>query len=253
MMNRLPITTALLWLALTALLPFSPPALAGEQTLRFSGTARDESGRMLYQEHHRLTGECREGVFHPRQHSVDYRDADGDPLASKQLDYTPGLLQPEVEFLQPDFDESLIIERQDDRLRIRWDSPNDGRKTHTVDTGNGVVVDSGFDHLVRRYWQAVTGGEAIEFRFLAPTRGEHYAFVLEPASDTPIAAHQVVRIRPAGLVLRMLVDPILLGYDKQGLLTDYVGLTNIRQSAEGNYVAHIRYRQTQSPDCPLIW
>ncbi len=60
-----------------------------------------------------------------------------------------------------------------------------------------------------------------------------------------------MQIRPTSLVLRFLVDPTVLGYSSDGALTDYLGLTNIRQDAESNHIAHIRYQVARLPDCEL--
>jgi hypothetical protein len=51
--------------------------------------------------------------------------------------------------------------------------------------------------------------------------------------------------------MRFLVDPIVLGYDADGLLTDYLGLTNIRKDKDTNYTAHIRYAIEAIPECEL--
>ncbi len=67
-------------------------------------------------------------------------------------------------------------------------------------------------------------------------------------------ADLTVQIRPpTSLLLRVLVDPIVLGgYSSDGALTDYLGgLTNIRQDAESNHIAHIRYQVSRLPDCEL--
>jgi hypothetical protein len=124
-------------------------------------------------------------------------------------------------------------------------------ETFTVSFDERLVVDAGFDHLVRANWEKVTRGESVEFRFLGPTRGEHYGFVLEPTSNDQLNSDVVLRIRPTGLVLRFLVDPIVLGYNNDGALTEYLGLTNIRENANANFTAHIRYEVEQYPDCEL--
>jgi hypothetical protein len=75
--------------------------------------------------------------------------------------------------------------------------------------------------------------------------------VLERVENEQIDADHVVQIRPTGMVLRFLVDPIVLGYNNAGALSDYLGLTNIRKNQDENYTAHIRYSVQTSPDCEL--
>jgi len=114
-----------------------------------------------------------------------------------------------------------------------------------------AVIDAAFDVLMRQELGRLRAGESLSFQFLAPTRGSFYEFVAEPLSrHEAIDASLVVRVRPAGFILRWLVDPLYLGYDRHGRLSDYRGLTNIRKDSEANHRAHIRYRHGPDP-CAL--
>lgn len=79
---------------------------------------------------------------------------------------------------------------------------------------------------------------------------------MEPAdnkSDSDrIRADHLIQIRPTSLFLRLLVEPILLGYNQQGALTHYSGLTNIRRNQQENIQADIVYSVTEYPPCPLL-
>ncbi|GGC71797.1 hypothetical protein [Marinobacter halophilus] len=238
-------------LILSALL-FSAPTALGSP-FEFTGTATDDRDNLIYVESHRVEGHCAEGVFQPVMHSVQYRETRRDePFAVKALSFDNGSLRPTVEFSQPDYNEQLNIRHMEpDELEIQWQQPSGNTEVYSVTFDQSLVVDAGFDHLVRANWDRVARGEAIEFRFLAPTRGEHYGFVLESTSSSQISADVVVRIRPTSLVLRLLVDPIVLGYNREGALTDYLGLTNIRRNSDENYTAHIRYQVSNYPDCEL--
>ena len=223
-------------------------------TVEFQGSATDESGQLLYKEHHRMDGECTDGRFQPREHNVEYQlPDDGAVFARKRLTFPNSPLRPILAFSQLDFDESLTIDYpKQDRAAIEWLTPSGGQENFSVKFDQRLVVDSGFDHLIRAEWPTLMAGERIEFRFLAPTRGEHYGFVVEPISDKDIEADLVVRLRPTSVFLRLLVDPIVLGYNSRGALTDYRGLTNIRRNADDNHSAHIRYQPKRYPDCPLV-
>lgn len=245
-------TTARRGILIGSLLALSAePTLAAEMT--FVGTAKTDSEDTLYVEEHRVSGTCQDGVFRPQDHEVDYRrPGETKDFASKSLNYANSVVRPAVDFHQPGFTESLSIQYpQPDTLVINWQKPEGGTKTFNVPFSDEVVVDAGFDNFVRRHWESVVNGDSVEFRFLGPTRGEHYAFVLEPADSYTVTADHVVQIRPTGLVLRFLVDPIVLGYDSNGALTDYKGLTNIRKNTDTNYTAHIRYSVSKWPDCEL--
>ena len=221
--------------------------------VRFTGeaTALDDR-RVIYEERHVVEGECAAGRFQPGMQTVSYVRSGDRIFAEKKLRYGESVLRPTVEFRQPDFDEVMTIDNMNDnRLQIEWQTPGGDTENYMVEVTEALVADAGFDHLVRERWPAVTSGETVEFNFLAPTRGKAYGFVLEPAEDDRISAAYTVRIKPSGTLLRFLVDPILLGYNEQGLLTDYLGLTNIRKDNDTNYTAHIRYRVETTPDCEL--
>lgn len=231
---------------------FAATAAAASE-LRFSGEATAiDSDRVIYEERYLVEGECSDGVFRPQAQTVTYVRDEDNQFAEKTLRYDESLLRPTVDFRQPDFNEVMQITNQDDdELEIEWQTPEGGMESFSVDVTDSLVADAGFDHLVRQNWSAVTSGERVEFDFLAPTRGKAYGFVLEPADDDRIDAAYTVRIKPSGTILGFLVDPILLGYNEDGFLTDYLGLSNIRKNKDSNYTAHIRYTMESRPDCEL--
>ncbi|MDK9557810.1 hypothetical protein QQF73_09265 [Marinobacter sp. M216] len=239
-------------LIITAACCLAAPAAFAAQ-MSFTGTARTYAGETLYLEQHAVAGTCESGVFQPQEHSIAYQRPDRDhAFASKDLNYSDSVLRPAVDFRQPEFDESLSIEYPEpNTLVINWQMPAGESRTFDVPFSEKVVVDAGFDNFVRRNWRAVLNGESVEFRFLGPTRGEHYEFVLESTESSKVTADHVVQIRPTGMVLRFLVDPIILGYNARGALTDYYGLTNIRKNNDANYTAHIQYSVSNWPDCEL--
>ncbi|MFN2361314.1 MAG: hypothetical protein ABR522_09615 [Marinobacter sp.] len=234
----------------TCLLPLQ---VFSANEVRFTGQATTENdGKIVYQERHVVEGECSEGLFRPSGQTVTYVDEEDKEFAKKELSYSESLLRPTVDFRQPGFDEAMAITNEgDEKLKIEWQTPKGDSKNFSVNVSDALVADAGFDHLVRKHWSAVKAGETVEFDFLAPTRGKAYGFVLEPAEDDRIDAPYTVRIKPSGTILGFLVDPILLGYNDKGLLTDYVGLTNIRKDKDSNYTAHIRYTVETTPECEL--
>lgn len=233
---------------------FMLPAIGQAATWTFTGSATAQEEGREYQERHKMIGECRDGLFLPLEHHVEYvKEGTEDIFARKTLTYDESILRPSLDFRQPAFDERMQVKNVDDKTAsIHWQTNEGGTETHEVELTDEVVVDSGFDNLVRTNWQRLTSGESVGFRFLAPTRGEHYDFVLEPAKDSRIDADVVLRIEPSGFVMGFLVEPILLGYSHDGTLTDYLGLTNLRKDRDNNYTAHIRYSHDDTPGCSFI-
>lgn len=238
---------------IATLLACSFPLAGIAADMRFTGEATPlDSDNVIYEERHVVEGECTGGRFRPISHTVAYVRGDGETFAEKTLTYDQSPLRPSVDFQQPDFSEVMDIRNRDDsEVVIKWQTPEGDTETSTVAVSEKLVADAGFDNLVRRYWSEVMSGETVEFDFLAPTRGKAYGFVLEPTDDDRINAAHTVRIEPSGTILSFLVDPILLGYNENGALTDYLGLTNIRKDKDTNYTAHIRYTVETTPDCEL--
>jgi hypothetical protein len=230
------------------------PASALAADIRFVGTAKPvDGGDTLYQETHEVSGTCEQGHFKPESHSVRYSRAGEENFATKTLSYAQSALRPSVEFKQPDFSEVVEINNQNDQtLEVIWQAPSGSKDTSTLTVKPLLVADSGFDNLVRQNWtRLVKDGKSVEFDMVAPTRGDYYGFTLEPTTDSRIDAEHLVRIRPSSTLMRFLVDPILLGYNADGLLTEYLGLTNIRKNKDSNHTAHIRYTIEATPDCEL--
>lgn len=239
-----------MWVTL-ALTAAALPAVA--QEFRFTGTATTDKGSVIYEERHAVNGTCEDGVFRPQQHEVAYhKSGSEESFANKTLEYEASVLRPTVDFVQPAFDERMkITYPEPETLVINWQTPRGDSEKFEVAYPTNTVVDAGFDNFVRQNWASVVAGEPVEFRFLGPTRGEHYGFVLEQVESERVDADYVVQIRPTSLVLRFLVDPIVLGYTNDGALSDYLGLTNIRKNQDENYIAHIRYTVATYPDCEL--
>ena len=239
----------------SALLVFAisvPLSALGETTVRFVGEARSvDDGELYYTETHVQNGECRDGLWRPDTHEVTYRDTKGDTIASKTMDYSVSRQRPGFELDEPRFDERMRVHNDDDRrVSIDWRTPEGEDRSFDASMPDDGVIDAGFSELVRQNWSRLTeDAERIRISFLAPTRGEFYNFEVRPAAKEELEGEHVFRIRPRGWVSRWFVDDIFLGYDDEGRLTDYYGLTNLRETTEENYTAHIRYDFEQSADC----
>lgn len=232
------------------------PVQATDAPWTFVGKAydADSSDRLIYEERHTVHGHCAEDIWLPTTHEVLYfRPQATEAFASKTLDYEQSVLRPSYDFKQPDFGERMVVTNQQDHyLTIEWHTKDGDLETFRTDINESVVVDAGFDNQVRMRWGQINDGQTIDFRFLGPTRGKHYAFVLEQAAPDSVDADVALQIRPSGMITRFLVDTITLGYNDRGFLTDYVGLTNVRKNRDVNYTAHIRYGQTSPPNCSLV-
>ncbi|XOZ34159.1 hypothetical protein ACMDCT_02690 [Halomonadaceae bacterium KBTZ08] len=223
-----------------------------EQVVRFRGVAASlDSGDRVYTEHHRQTGECRNGFWAPIKDKVTYRTPEGDLIAEKTVDYGEAPAQPGFVLADQRFGERVEVTRPaDERIQVRYRSPSGEQSSYQVAVPENGVIDAGFEVMVRQNWEAlVTDGNAVRIEFLAPTRGRFYTFRAEPAELAALEGEHVFRISVAGWVSSWFVDPIHLAFNDQRQLTDFYGLTNILRTPEENHKAHIRYEYQRTPEC----
>ncbi|MGQ7275255.1 hypothetical protein [Marinobacter sp. V034] len=253
------VTPVLALAVIAAASSFSPVTWAQDNAdnavYTFSGTATGvENQEAIYTEDHQVTGSCINNVFQPLERQVTYRRADEakTELATKTMRYDQSPQRPSYTFDQPNVGEKINVRNENDKqLRINADMGEDDKKAFELALNDQVVVDAGFLSLIRQHWHALNAGEEVSFEFLSPTRGKTYDFIAEPVSDSRIDVTLAIKIRPAGMFLNWLVDPVLLGFDDEGQLTDYIGLSNIRKNSESNYVVHLQYQSADLP-CALI-
>ncbi|WP_143269420.1 hypothetical protein [Mangrovitalea sediminis] len=225
-----------------------------DRHIRFEGRALDANSQtLLYTEDHRITGICENNHWQPLHENVTYRAPNGQILATKQLDYGSGLQTPSFTLHDDVFGERFDVRYQKGQpVSVRWRDTHGKEHQSDVSPTPALVIDGGFDYKVKADWSKLMAGETLHFDFLAPTRGKTIAFRLVPANRTERektgAAHSFV-IKPESTILSWFVDPILLGYNQQRQLTDYIGLTNIPKTADTNYRAHIHYQHPPIPDC----
>ncbi|NVK37765.1 MAG: hypothetical protein HWE18_07560 [Gammaproteobacteria bacterium] len=228
-------------------LPFSLAVLVlslscKADSFQFIGKAFDlNSGALLYQEHHRVT---LNQYNQYEQTQVTYTDKKGNVFATKQLDFSDALLVPRVRFVDTRSDVTLKIEHEDRDIKVVYQDSRDSLKAN-IKYRQKMVVDAGFDQLLLEQWEQVLNGNTIEFEFLAPTRGELIDFSLIPIAQTDKDIE--FDLQPSNFLIRLLVDPIKLTYDKKHKrILRYEGLTNIEdESKDGDYfVAKIEYEYT---------
>jgi hypothetical protein len=237
-----------------ALMLATSPLVAADASFSFTGTAYDDNDEPIYEEAHVIKGRCEGGMFLPQSQQVTYRETgdSGEQIASKELSFEQSPLRPSFVMTQPGFNEKMRVTNKDDEtVIIQWDDPDGETHNSTLQITDDMVFDSGFVHLIQRNWKALNSGENISFEFLSATRAETYSFEATTTDEARIDAHITIRMQPAGTILGWLVDPITLGFDKQGRLTDYLGLTNLRKDGDNNYRAHLRYDVPELP-CALV-
>lgn len=237
------------WL-LAALLPGA--ACADRQ---YTGEARDpERGTLLYEEHHLV----RQSEGRPRERIVLYRCPGGAAFARKQVRYDARVAAPEFELEDARFGYREGVRRVGKALAVfvRRDG-SEAERQATLEAGDGLVVDAGFDEFVRRHWETLRRGETVALDFLVPSRLETFSFRLRRIGSARIdgAAVSLFRLGLGGM-LGWFAPDITVGYrDSDRRLMQFEGLTNIRADRDDNLTARITFppAREQPGVAPEAW
>ncbi|HEX4937628.1 MAG TPA: hypothetical protein VFX11_03080 [Candidatus Kapabacteria bacterium] len=194
-----------------------------------------------YTEHYDAQGNLLSG-------QVRYQDAQGEPLADKQLDYRPHPHAPAFSFhnRKTGYREAVIW-RDDGRiLLMNADAAHTLPREKILRVPEPVVADAGFNRFVQDNLARLEQGERIEFHFLNPARLDWFRF--SASGNVLDQQNMQVVIAPANPVLQWLVEPIRLVYARDsGRLLQYEGITNISLDGGDTLVARIQYRYSMKP------
>lgn len=236
-------------LLLASLLAVSAAASTGPAVI---GVAADaDTGALVYREFHYFSDDG-------RRHRVEYRLPDGALLAVKRLDYDSGWSTPS--FIQENqrYGTRISVTARDRELAVSYRPDAATDTSSKVLTAPGItVVDAGFDHFIRDHWGVLTGGERVDFDYLAPSRQSMVQLVVTQqscdklrGSDAPIVPNDSAvcfAIDPANWLLRLLVARIDLVYDRESRrLAQYRGLSNVVAADEKYHQVDIVYRYART-------
>jgi hypothetical protein len=228
-----------------------PEPVESGRVLAYRGEARaPEGGALLYVEEHLL----REGPQGPSERLVLYRCADGTAFARKQVDYGETPLAPAFELVDARLDYREGLRREGDALQV-FGGIGDSFDATAVEAAENLVADAGFDLFVLTHWSRLQAGETVPIDFLVPSRGRAYGFRLRKVEALELdgAAASRIRLSLSGL-FGLFAPPIDVIYrDSDRWLLRFEGLTNIRESASSNLVAHIVFPQPPAPVDATQW
>jgi hypothetical protein len=149
--------------------------------------------------------------------------------------------------------ESIEVELKQDELTMTVKDTNTTEPGKVISTRPSpnlpVVIDAGFDTFVTTNWDSLLAGNNKSFQFPFAARESLVKLRIKPMSCTyDSEADQCFSLEMNNWFLRMLVDPIELGYDaKLKRLTRYRGLSNIGDGNGNGLVVDIRYNYQDVP------
>jgi hypothetical protein len=167
------------------------------------GEAYDpQEGELLYSEHHYCDASwitCR----------IVYRDLAQNPIAYKDVDYSSNSMAPSLRFSDTRFDgEFTVLDRAE---------------------SDGVVVDAGFDNFMRSRWLELSEGSLVDFQLQLLGRDKPLKMIAQSSLSTDCDMEKLcIEVALSSWVLRMLVQPIQLTYDRESRrLMNYRGISNL--------------------------
>lgn len=184
------------------------------------GEAQDRrSGELLYREYYTCTDE---GL----RCSVEYRDAAGERIAFKTLDYTVARHAPLVVF--EDF-------RHDRQVQLQLAPADD------------LVVDAGFDNYVRSRWAELSAGQTVTFRLRIVDADKPFRMRAKQVGDCP-SEQLCLRVEVDSWLLGLVAPTIDLVYDRDSRqLLRFSGVSNIRSAEDKSQQVDIAYRYLDTP------
>jgi hypothetical protein len=241
----------LLALVLAPLVLAAPAAAVTERLTGYSGRAlQPEGAALMYTEHHLV----RERDEVPSERLVLYRCADGTAFARKRVDYAEAEFAPSFELVDArvDYREGL---RRDGSQVLTFAGVGDAAKESSLAAVPALVADAGFDRFVQQHWQTLQAGEAVPIDFVVPSRGDSLGFRLRKVEEMVVAGAPASRIRLSlGGFLGLFAPNIDVIYrDADRWLVRFEGLTNIRESASRNLVAHIEFPELPVAQAANAW
>lgn len=214
-------------------------ASASAATQSYYGEAEDlVTGKLLYREYHTVQYEG--GI--PVKRTVDYKNPQGELIAEKINIYADNPLTPSFNLIEPDTGYREALSMMGDQLQMILQQPGEPVQRDRLTLPDDLlVVDAGFDELIRSHWETLVAGDDLTFYFASVARFDLIRFRVERVSNSD-QGKVVIRMQLASRLLAWLLDPIQLEYDAESRrLLSYRGLTNIRSASGDNYIASITY------------
>lgn len=214
---------------------------AGQLNERIGHAYEPESGLLIYTEHHEKTYAAGRLVHD----QVTYKDATGDVIATKEVDYRRNKYLPAflLENSRTGHLESGRAEAGRYIVSFRA-SRSDPMRESELDVPPGAIADAGFDRFVVDNWQRLKMGEVMTCEFLVPSKAKFVRFRIRVVNDMPDATSLVVE--PASPLLRLLADPLRLTYEGETPeLRSFTGISNMRDDNGSNYVVRIDFAENE--------
>lgn len=222
-------------LPISTLLEASPDIFINDKDIErvVVGEAFDiKNNVLLYREFHYYSNS-------DMNHRVIYRDPLDHLMVTKDIRYHTGLVTPEYSLTVANKSEKVSVVWYQGQLKFQRNDEN----FQLLKVSEPLVVDAGFDHYIRDNWKPLSNGETLEFYFPLVKRSTMAKLRVKSEDCTYSSVTDICyRLEVSNWLLRLLVSPIELGYNRDSkLLSRYRGLSNIEDDNGDGMVVDIHY------------
>lgn len=229
------------------------PAQAAPEQLETVGYAKEiGTNKLVYTENHSIQVDGDNIIAH----KVEYKDASGQVFATKTLDYSQARYAPSfrLEDKRDGYIEGGENTAQGYRLFVRK-STNDDMDSDVLDKPDRPLIsDAGFNTFMVDNLKRLDGGEEVEIEMTVAGRLASYGFRGRKSGNPTVLGRPAVEVttEPSSRLLRALVDPLKISYDKEtGRLLAYEGVSNIRDAKGDRYEVRIEFPNEDVNRTPL--
>ena len=215
--------------------------MAETYVIERAGYARDAAtGALIYSEEHYERYEAGRII----SDTVTYRDAAGEKIAVKEVDYRPALAMPDFNLVNSRTGHGEGAAREDGRLRV-WFTEQAGAAEESESIllpENGIpengIIDAGFDQFVITRWDALTQGKRLLIKLLIPSMRKFIDFRIY---QSQIAGDKrILHVEPDSLLFRVFAHTTVLEYAiDEPVLLSFKGISNMRDAGGDNLQVEI--------------
>ena len=179
---------------------------------------------------------------------VTYKNAAGEIIAVKDVDYTQGSIMPSFSLTNYDTGHIERVSRSGEELIIEFaESKEAETKSKSIPLPENGIIDAGFDQFVIEHWQEIIKGERLVRKLLIPSMKKFIDFRIYQKELDQENKKRILHIEPDSLVFRVLTKVTQLEYDiDKPVLLLFKGTSNMRDARGDNLEVRIDFpRQEQ--------
>ena len=212
--------------------------MAETYVIERAGYARDAAtGALLYTEAHYERYQAGRII----SDTVTYRDAAGEKIAVKEVDYRPALAMPDFNLINFKTGHREGAAREDGRLRVRFtEQAGAAEESAAILLPENGIIDAGFDQFVITRWDALIQGKRLLIKLLIPSMRKFIDFRIY---QSQIAGDKrILHVEPDSLLFRVFAQTTVLEYAIDApVLLSFKGISNMRDASGDNLQVMITF------------